>query len=160
MNNTVIKVLNKEHGKEVIKYWQSLGVNINVHLGIVTLEDYNENGYIYYGLIDNIFDNYNLNQIQEVNAKIIELPTQPNIPEIINGVEMMVSNNNIDWVKKLVICKFNSFYYVKDLYSDISLKGWPFVKSIEKPQIVELTIQDISDGKGVGIAPELIRIKK
>lgn len=30
----------------------------------------------------------------------------------------------------------------------------------EKQQIVELTLEDISNGKGVGVPPHLIRIKK
>ena len=95
MNNTVIKVLNKEHGKKVINYWKSLGADTHSHLGMANLEDYNEDSYIYYGLINNIFSNYTLKQVQEANAEIIELPKQINIPEITSGVKMMVSNNNI-----------------------------------------------------------------
>lgn len=37
---------------------------------------------------------------------------------------------------------------------------WAQMKPIEEEQIIELTIQDISDGKGVGIPAHLIRIKK
>jgi len=37
---------------------------------------------------------------------------------------------------------------------------WRYCKKIEEEQIVELTMEDISNGKGVGIKPELIRIKK
>ena len=38
--------------------------------------------------------------------------------------------------------------------------AWHNWKELEKETIVELTIKDISEGKGVGIAPHLIRIKE
>lgn len=38
--------------------------------------------------------------------------------------------------------------------------GWTLKQEQSKPDIVELTIQDISDGKGKGIDPSLIRIKE
>ena len=38
---------------------------------------------------------------------------------------------------------------------------WNYAKDIEeKPQLVELTMKDISEGKGVGVDPKLIRIKE
>ena len=39
--------------------------------------------------------------------------------------------------------------------------AWHFAKDIEEePQLVELTMKDISEGKGVGVDPKLIRIKE
>lgn len=38
--------------------------------------------------------------------------------------------------------------------------SWNHAQDIEEEQIVELTIQDISEGKGKGVPPHLIRIKK
>ena len=38
--------------------------------------------------------------------------------------------------------------------------GWKYAKDIEEFNIVELTFKDISEGKGVGIDPSLIRIKE
>ena len=37
---------------------------------------------------------------------------------------------------------------------------WQYAKDITIPTIVELTFKDISEGKGVGIDPSLIRIKE
>ena len=37
---------------------------------------------------------------------------------------------------------------------------WKYAKDIEEPQIVELTFKDISEGRGVGVDPSLIRIKE
>lgn len=42
----------------------------------------------------------------------------------------------------------------------LSIEHGKKVKDIEEPQIVELTIKDISEGKGVGVDPKLIRIKE
>ena len=38
--------------------------------------------------------------------------------------------------------------------------AWKYTKDIVEQQIVELTLDDISKGKGVGVDPSLIRIKK
>ena len=45
--------------------------------------------------------------------------------------------------------------------NDIECVLYGYAKNIpDTPEFVELTIQDISEGKGVGIDPELIRIKQ
>ena len=105
-NNTVIKVLNDKHGEEVIEFWQSVGINTCGYKG---------DGFVlceYYGLIDNRFDNYNFKQVQNANAKIIELPYYYVVPDMSNGIEMMVSNDKLIWEKRLVACKINGFYYL------------------------------------------------
>ncbi len=75
MDNKVIKVLNKEHGAKVIAYWKSLGVNTRNYIGTANLVDFGDT-YIYYGVINGHFSNYNLQNIKSANAKILELPTQ------------------------------------------------------------------------------------
>ena len=141
MNNTVIKVLNKKHGKEVIKYWKSLGVDTENKRGNSSIP------FIYYGLINKKFENYSLNQVKEANAKIIELPTTCTILEITNSVEMMVSEDNVNWTKRLIVFKFNNLYHAINKFED-NLTAWKYCKPIEELQIVQLTMQDISDGKG------------
>ena len=42
----------------------------------------------------------------------------------------------------------------------VKLAGWKCIAKIEQPQIIELTFEDISNGKGVGVDPKLIRIKE
>ena len=75
MKNTVIKVLNKEHGKKVINWFKSQGVKkhvINGYIGDITEED--GDYYIYYGIIDGVFNNYNKQEVDRKKATIITLP--------------------------------------------------------------------------------------
>lgn len=72
MKNTVIKVLNKEHGKKVIDWFKSQGVNTNQHSGGCTEED--GDNHIYYGSIDGFFTNFNIEDVKRKNAIIMTLP--------------------------------------------------------------------------------------
>jgi hypothetical protein len=72
MENTVIKVLTKEHGAKVIKWWESQGIDTGSYNGtICESEGFN---CIYYGIINGDFENYNRKDVDHYNAKIIELP--------------------------------------------------------------------------------------
>jgi hypothetical protein len=60
------------------------------------------------------------------------------------------------------ICWFNS-KTLEEARDSIKIVEWNQMKEVEdaeKQQIVELTLEDISNGKGVGVPPHLIRIKK
>ena len=72
MKNQVIEVLNKEHGKKVIEYWKSRGVNTRGMSGSFTREDGKEERY--YGVIQNNFDCYTIDFVRKYKAEIIELP--------------------------------------------------------------------------------------
>ena len=72
MKNQVIEVLNKEHGKKVIEYWKSIGVDTKDWDGSNT----KENGFQtrYYGVIDECFWCYSIDYVKGAKAEIIELP--------------------------------------------------------------------------------------
>lgn len=72
LNNTVIEVLNPEHGQQVKKFWQNNGT----HLCDLVFSCSKEQGHNcrYYGLINGKFSNYNLTQVKEGEAEIITLP--------------------------------------------------------------------------------------
>jgi mRNA-degrading endonuclease HigB of HigAB toxin-antitoxin module len=81
---------------------------------------------------------------------------------------MFVSNDifNKAWDKRVVFMNKNDKYWawqnvetIDEAKSVDFIIWWKFAKEIEE-QIVELTMEDISNGKGVGIKPEFIRIKK
>jgi hypothetical protein len=74
MNNTVIKVLNAEHGKKVIEWWKSQGVDTGDYKGSTSEEE----GFncIYFGVINGKFSNYFIETVKHDNAKIIELPEE------------------------------------------------------------------------------------
>jgi len=163
MKNQVIKVLNKKHGEEVIQYWKGLGFDTRSLTGQCTEEDGNYS--IYYGIINGDFNNYNLNEVKNANAEIITTNTiqYPKVMEVSN-------NNGISWCKRVVFMEKNGEFIawsaaetLEGAEKKTETASWRQAREIEvpvEPQIVELTIQDISDGKGVGVNPELIRIKK
>ncbi len=75
MKKTVIKVLNIAHGREVIKYFNSLGVKTRGLRGNATERDGNTN--IYYGVDDNgFFDNMSKKLVEQRGFTIIELPIE------------------------------------------------------------------------------------
>lgn len=76
LDNTVIKVLNEEHGKKVIEWWKSQGVNTMSYSGSINLVDNGEKGCIYYGFIDGSFSNYSEGYVEMYDAKVIELPQE------------------------------------------------------------------------------------
>lgn len=79
--------------------------------------------------------------------------TSPQIIDLtdVEGVEMMVSDNGLHWGIKKIVAKWN------DRYFDSNGVYWLQAKKIE---YTYLTLQDISDGKGIGVDPKLIRIKE
>ena len=164
MKNQVIKNLNPEMGKEIIKYFQSLGVDTKTYTGEISKQD--DWLCIYYGVIDGYFGNYSYNTVQVKNAEIIELPSLPK-----RGDKVLVwDGEGQSPIEALFITYIEGAHYpiVVAASSDIDLylKGepfgistWRYWKPKPKEKIVELTLEDISNGKGVGVKPELIRIK-
>jgi hypothetical protein len=75
MKNQVIKVLTQEHGRKVIEYWKSKGVDTRNMWGFSC--EANNNECIYYGVINGVFDNYRMDQISDDDkVEIIELPKE------------------------------------------------------------------------------------
>jgi hypothetical protein len=68
MKNQVIKNLTSEMGKEIIKYWQSRGVDTGGYTGEKRVYTY------YLGVIDGKFSCYSHKEVMMSNAEIIELP--------------------------------------------------------------------------------------
>ena len=98
MKNQVIEVLNKEHGKKVIEYWKSRGVDTTGYCGCANKMD----GSIdrFYGVINGEFDNYEEEDVSYYNAEIIELPEEKTFPRV-----MLVSFDSENWFKRVVFMK-------------------------------------------------------
>ena len=84
---------------------------------------------------------------------------------------MMVSDNPItasnEGAKRVVFMEKLGCYLtwanattLTEAESKLQIAYWKYAKDITTPTIVELTFKDISEGKGVGIDPSLIRIKE
>lgn len=66
LNNTVIKVLNEEHGAKIIEFYKKNGYDTKFFYG--------DNINYYYGVIQNNFSWYTNSDIIKYNTKVIELP--------------------------------------------------------------------------------------
>lgn len=73
-DNCVIEVLDADHGREVIKWWQNQGVDTRKFTGSFTRED--GDSLRFYGLSDGSFDNFDMDDCVRHNLKIIELPSK------------------------------------------------------------------------------------
>jgi hypothetical protein len=147
MKNQVIKVLNKEHGKKVIKYWKNIGVDVKDYLGQYTEEDCNT--FIYYGIIDGMFKNYSYKQVLNRNAEIIELHN-----EFKRGQRVLVRDgDDSEWYESIFITKIYGSVYpyvvVASDYKDNFINGKEFVtseyKQCKKLQSKKLTPQEFAD---------------
>lgn len=77
--------------------------------------------------------------------------------------EMMVSNNNTSWHKRVVVSKVHNKYIccntienIEDYKGDENVLLWKYAKEI--PQIVNVTLKDIAEWKGVSV--EQIKIEE
>jgi hypothetical protein len=74
MKNQVIKCLTPEHGKKILDYWKSKGVDTSDKTGTSCESD--NHPWIYYGVISGRFENYSYNDVKLYDAEIIELPEE------------------------------------------------------------------------------------
>ena len=137
MKNQVIKVLNQEHGKKVIQYWKNRGVDTIYHSG--HSNEKNGHIFIYYGVINNKFDSYSLNQVKANNAEIIELPKEfpkywvvkkdennPNWGKVLDYIKLkagtkLISNFNYFGFDGINRTGFNSWNYIEDFENNPTL---------------------------------------
>jgi len=83
------------------------------------------------------------------------------------GDEVMVSQDNEKWYKRYYVGNYKGINYCV-FYDDNFLKQtnfytnqWKYIKPLkEEEEVVHLTLKDISNGKGVGVPPHLIRVKQ
>ena len=144
MENQVIEVLNKEHGKRVIEYWKSIGVDTTGHIGCANKSDGSLDRF--YGVINGAFDNYEEASVIEYNSEIIELPEEKVYPRV-----MMVSANKVEWRKRVVLMYKNGRYLAwntaetfEAAEKEMNLSPWRFAKDIEEPKEFTITLSDIN----------------
>ena len=148
MNNKVIKVLNKEHGKRVIEFFKQYcdtgdfeGSRTGVH----------------YGIVNGKFDVWSTYEIRLYNAEIIELPEEKTYPRV-----MLVSDDKIDWNKRVVFMEkcggFMAWYNAETLEEAENItdtRFWNYAKELEP---IEVTLEEIAEWKVV--SKDQIIIKK
>ena len=162
MKNEVIEVLDKEHGRRVIEYWKSKGVDTSGMLGIGTRKD--GNLCRYYGIIDGCFDCYSERQAAENGAQIIELPEENSFPRV-----MLVSDGGDDWNKRVVFMQKCNRYVawvnaetVEESEGVYEATAWRYAKEVEpKQHTITLSdlnskIEDIKNLFGIGENEDVI----
>ena len=117
MKNEVIEVLNKEHGKKVIEYWKSRGVDTSGVYGSLTKEDCEE--FRYYGVINNRLNCYTIEFVRKCNAEIIELPTESPKEEKQFPRVMLVSDDSLVWNQSVVVCLQGGWAFATTMYSSV-----------------------------------------
>ena len=159
MKNQVIEVLNKEHGRKVIEYWKSRGVNTLGMNGSFTKENGEEERY--YGVIQNDFDCYRIEFVRKYNAEIIELPTESTKEEKTFPRVMLVSDDGSSWHRRVVFMKRCGRYIswidaetIEESENIYKTTSWRYAK--EFPEKVELTKSQIAEKFGIPI--DLIKI--
>lgn len=168
INNTVIEVLDREHGKKVLEYFKSQDIDTKMYTGNNTKQD--GESHRYYGVIGGHFDNYSETHINKCCPKVSVITLPQQLPQ--RGDRILV------WDSKEADAESRIFLvYIEGAGSPVQCvdvrdedkftKGhgfditrWKNWKPVHEEQIVELTMEDISNGKGVGVPPHLIRIKK
>ena len=144
MKNQVIEVLNQEHGKKVIEYWKSIGIDTTGYCGCANKMDGSMDRF--YGVINGAFDNYEEVSVIEYNAEIIELPEEKTYPRV-----MMVSFDSENWHKRVVFMKKCGRYLawdnaetVEEAENQVNSVAWRFAKDIEEPKEFTITLSDIN----------------
>jgi hypothetical protein len=108
MENTVIKVLTKEHGAKVIKWWESQVESTRGYAGTMCESEGYET--VYYGVINGNFGNYSKQDVDRYNAKIIELPEEE--------FDMTTNEGRLAYAKK----HYPIGTVIKSIYTDTKLK--------------------------------------
>lgn len=151
MKNQVIEVLNKEHGKKVIEYWKSRGVDTLKKTGSCNKRQ--GGGYRFYGVIKGVFYNYNENSVREHGAEIITLPEEKTFPR-----EMLVSNNGDNYFQRIVLTKLpggkiRSYLTVENVSTERFNKGedygvilYKYAKEIS--EVEEMTLEQVCEELG------------
>ena len=150
MKNQVIEVLNKEHGKKVIEYWKSRGVDTKHLIGDCTKESLFGSELRFYGVIDGRFDCYSERQAAEDKAEIIELPTESPKEEKTFPRVMLVSDDGDDWYKRVVFMQkcdrflaWNNAETIENAECTYRVASWRYAKEVE-PKQRTITLSDLN----------------
>ena len=101
---------------------------------------------------------------------IEDLQPKSEYPKLMIVSDDLIDGKNKDIRKRVVFMKKNDRYIawsdadtIEKAEKTLSTCSWKYAKDIPKEvpkEIIHLTFKDISEGKGVGIDPSLIRIKE
>ena len=144
MKNQVIRALSEVHGKQIIKYWKSRGIDTMDFTGA------NTGIYSFYGVINGIFENYNHSDVINTNTEIIMLPSDNSLlPK-----RMLVWNDDRCPIEMTVIhiSQFNiktpvmaTIWSVEQVLNGIPsiVNLFTYCKEIERVKVEEMTMEQV-----------------
>ena len=148
MNSKVIKVLDEKHGKKVIEFFKQYCDTFGY--------DGTDIG-SYYGMINGMFDYWDIDEVKNYNAEIIELPEERAYPRV-----MLVSDDKMTWSKRVVFMEkkegFLTWAFAETLEEAEKSKSTTFWKYAKEIEPIEVTLEEIAKWKGT--IKEQIIIKK
>lgn len=113
-------------------------------------------------------DDFWRNIIEEERFEVFfkKYPSNKFVPFPEEKVMLVRDNHPSIWVKRVVFGKkgnrflaWNDVETLEKTNDVYTIASWLEARDVEEEQLVHLTIQDISDGKGKGVPKHLIRIK-
>ena len=155
MKNEVIEVLTKAHGRKVIEYWRSQGIDTILMEGSNAKSHNAKNRY--YGVINNTFGGFSIEVVKDTNTEIIELPEEKPFPRV-----MLVSYDGEAWYKRVVFMKKCDMFLSWDNAETIEsaewtyrVAAWRYAKDL--PEKVELTKAEIAERLGISVDQLVIK---
>lgn len=146
MKNTVIKNESPEMGKEIIEYFKSLGIDTGLKDGLCC--ELAGHKHFYYGIIDGLFSNYDIDVVEYCEAEIITLPPTTT-QEFKRGDKVLV------WDERHSFCRPLDFVaYIKGakhpfiVTRNVNANDFDYIgykNCVHAPQKVKLTLQEIAD---------------
>ena len=148
MKNTVIKSETPEMGKKIVKYFKDMGINTRGYEGYFSEEE--ENHTIYYGVINNIFANYTIEEVILYEAKIITLPVIfKRGDKVIVWDAQEEFNQCVDFLA-YIEGAFFPYCVTDDInQNDFEVVMWQKCKHV--PKKIKLTLQQVADKFSVDV---------
>lgn len=166
LDNIVVEVLNKEHGKKVIDFFKNKGVNTRNCDGTCNREDGHINRY--YGIIDNRFSFHALAKVDRYNARIVTLEeliestnVYPKVMWVSNFADFRAQRKRVVFAKKAnEYIAWQAAETIEEAENVTICSGWKYAKDVEPEvsPIKELTMQEIADKFQIPV--DNLRIKK
>ena len=138
LNNTVIRVFNKEHGLKVIEFYKKNGYD--------TKWFYGSNIGYHYGVYNNNFSWYTNSEMERFNFKVIELPEEKEYPKVMMVSDAPITKGN-NGQKRVVFMEKQGKYLawanaetLEDAEKEVDSYTWEYAVDVpkENPQKTEM----------------------
>src|SRR5690554_1279010 len=150
IDNTVIEVLDREHGKKVIEFFKSKGVDTRDLEGVFCKAD--SNLARFYGVVDGRFDHWPAFSLKGV--KIITLPEYPKVMEVSDNEDFRESLKRVVFMeKKDRFLAWDGATTLEEAEDSIEVIPWLYARDIQpkpdtmtKEKEIREWLEELPDG--------------